>query len=298
MTLVVGRVLADGKILIKSDSKITDLTSVKNEPLCGALKSLILHPNVSVSFAGNVTYAEEALKLFYEQRIDGLKRLLDLLLIIHNKSNNGTDFVVATLENNKSIFYKVSNFKIESSNSSFWIGDSDAFSEYQELYHLNYKESSDVALSMKSAFRSLIQNPNFPSVDHFFIEMYSSRDVMPGDHVFLYEERFEADSGFFVNTVPANTKMPLAIGGASTGSYSISHFITLSPVYHGIGVYFEFGRFGAFFCPQLQLFKPIIIEDVDGQEFADKLKSDFGIPVRGFVIEKGSRIKLIDTRSI
>ncbi len=53
MTLVIARIIWN-EINIESDSRVTDERRVKKDPLCWVLKTLILHPVISLSYAGNI----------------------------------------------------------------------------------------------------------------------------------------------------------------------------------------------------------------------------------------------------
>lgn len=68
MTLIVSRI-ENRQMKIISDSKITDKNAVRNNPLAGNLKSFILSPQLSVSFAGKVYFAEKFLSLFFSKKI-------------------------------------------------------------------------------------------------------------------------------------------------------------------------------------------------------------------------------------
>ncbi|MFT5719987.1 MAG: hypothetical protein ACI9W6_000276 [Motiliproteus sp.] len=85
MTLVVARIDKEN-IFIESDSKITDERLVRSNPLCGLLKTFILHPFVSMSFAGNVVFAELELRKFFDEKIENVNVLLSMLRDINIES--------------------------------------------------------------------------------------------------------------------------------------------------------------------------------------------------------------------
>jgi len=49
------------------------------------------------------------------------------------------------------------------------------------------------------------------------------------------------------------------------------------------------------FCPQLS-FKGILLKDINERDFAEKIKTDFDIPLRGFIKMNNTAVQYIDTR--
>ena len=134
MTLVVARI-DEENIYIQSDSRITDDSSVRSDPLCGLLKTLILHPFVSVSFAGNVHFAEKAIQRFFDKGIEDVEVLLSMLREISIESDNTTDFIVAAINEGQPKLFKVTNGAVVRGFINTWIGDSDGFNQYQTEFH-------------------------------------------------------------------------------------------------------------------------------------------------------------------
>lgn len=148
MTLIVARIYKEN-IYIESDSKITDERLVRSDPLCGILKTLILHPFVSVSFAGNVNYAELAIKNFFKYAIDDVNVLLQMLLNINIESCNATDFIVATITDRTPRLFKISDGQVIDGAESAWIGDIKGFEIYQREFH-----SQKNTVSLKEKIRT------------------------------------------------------------------------------------------------------------------------------------------------
>ena len=105
MTLIVGRIF-DNDLFIESDTKITDELGIKNYPLLGSLKVVILHPFLCLAFAGRVSFAEEAIKKIFSRKKYTFLELIEILIkanIESIKSSEGnpdkqTQFVLSFIE--------------------------------------------------------------------------------------------------------------------------------------------------------------------------------------------------------
>lgn len=295
MTLVVARIVEDN-IFIESDSKITDERLVKNNPLCGLLKTFILHPFVSISFAGNIVFAELALKKVFEQKIEDVNVLLTMLSDINIESRNTTDFIVATIIGKIPKLYKVADGNVESNILNAWIGDVDGFQVYQKEYH-STQEHSEIKERMKSAFRAVIENSELETIGDFHISTSLNYEINPNHPVFLHDFKVNIDV-----TEPQLIKIEekgkfesVPLGTREGGSHGLSYLATASPDFHGVAIHFTHGNFGLLFCPQLS-FNGILLKDINGRDFVDKIKTDYDIPLRGFIKMNDSAIQYIDNR--
>ena len=66
MSLVICKNI-NNKIFIESDSRITVINAAREESFYGILKTIIFHPKISFSFAGNIYLAEKAIKEIFLQ---------------------------------------------------------------------------------------------------------------------------------------------------------------------------------------------------------------------------------------
>lgn len=303
MTLVVAR-LIDENICIQSDSRVTDPKLVNSNPLCGLLKTVMPHPFICLSFAGDVHFAEIAVQRsvdFAKQNFIGMKiitvdQLLDMLLDLNKVSKNSTDFIVGTIVGRKPKLFKISNGVIERDLLNAWIGDKQGFDCYQQEYH-----KLDNAMSpqerMRSAFRSVVDASSIKTIGDFHMSAGLDCKINPPHPVFVYRKNFE----FFVtekqeiNIVEKNKYYPLSLGTTEGGSHGISYLVTVSPEYHGVAIHFTHGNFGVLFCPQLN-FNGIIIRGVDGAQFVDRIKQQYNVPLQGFIKSSPTAFKLIDSR--
>ncbi|MCK5311852.1 MAG: hypothetical protein KAJ62_07075 [Desulfobacteraceae bacterium] len=297
MTLVVARIVEEN-IYIESDSKITDERLVRSDPLCGLLKTLILHPFICVSFAGNVHFAELALKKFFDQRIGDINILLSMLREINLESDNSTDFIVATILGRVPRLFKVSDGTVTKDIEHAWIGDHEGFEIYQKETH---SIDDDIPLKdkMQKAFRSVIDNSDLTTIGDFHISTSLNHKINPGHPVFLHDLKIEIDitEPQTIRFKKKSEPQPIPLGTTAGGSHGISYLNTVSPEFHGVAIHFTHGNFGVLFCPQLDL-KGIIINNVKGRDFVDKINYEFNIPLQGFIKMNDTAIQYVDTRNL
>ncbi len=298
MTLVVARIEGDN-IYIESDSKITDDRAVRSSPLCGLLKTLILHPFVSVSFAGNVHYAEQAINRFIQNnRFDNIYPLIQLLINANIESGNTVDFIVATINGRIPRLYKITNGILEQDISNAWIGDYDGFAVYQREF-ITQDESLDVKDRMRNSFGAVVKDSSIETIGDFHMSTSIDSDINPNHPVFLHSLKVEIEV-----TEPQTIEFEekgewraIPLGTTAGGSHGISYLVTVSPEFHGVAIHFTHGNFGVLFCPQIS-FNSITINNVNGNEFVDRIRDQYEIPLRGLIKTNDSSIQFIDNREL
>ncbi|MCB0462924.1 MAG: hypothetical protein R2816_10520 [Flavobacteriaceae bacterium] len=184
MTLIICRQIKE-KVYIVSDSKVTDKNAVRNNPLAGNLKSLILNPYLSLSFAGNVHYAEKILELFYSNRIGSLQQLVLSCLKANIESNDETDFIIASLQNGNAIIIKISNKTAQQNQQNAWIGNQLAFNKFQEYYHTDNSNKGE-SFKINKAFKSVIENEEIEDVADFCLSIETVYQENIKKHCFIY----------------------------------------------------------------------------------------------------------------
>ena len=161
MSLIVARKI-NNKLILVGDTKLTYPYKDKNSPKDGTIKSIIFNSTISVCFAGDVYYAEEALKeiaLNYD-----LENIKSTLLKWHLESEISTDFIIAVGCNEPHfITIKDGSITLE---EQCWIGSIDGFRKFQELYLSDYVHQYETGFSSQ-----VIQQP--ASKDEFFREQYN-----------------------------------------------------------------------------------------------------------------------------
>jgi hypothetical protein len=279
MTLVVARSL-ETQLRIISDTKITDANAIKSGPLYGALKAVIISPNITVCFAGNVGRGQKAIEDVYKLTADSglLERILAHLLDVHRAGQGDTDFVVASLGKSQGL-NRIADDTIEQGLKTCWIGDFDAFAVYQESFH-NVPEiggdevSNDYIIigKMSLAFQNLIAQGKVATVDGPEIAVMSTRDgfkYAPKAIVFPPSQ-----------SIPSGQWATVIFGTAVEGGYGYSIWTPLRAGIGAVGVYFHPGDLGALFYPALQP-APFIYSGVSQQVFQKAVSTQFGFDVEG-----------------
>lgn len=287
MTLVVGKI-AQGGIRIDSDSKITDPTiaSNRNNIFSGLLKTIILNPNLTISYAGGVETAQKAIERIYELKRFEINTIKKELLKINIESDYETDFLIGSLEN-QPLLYKIANGKIEITNTTFWIGDKDGFNLFQKEFHSNLKNSEPghIFSVHSTAFEKVIKSDKIESIGGFHITVHRTKLG------FEYMFKMELNMGQPTTMTVKNGSTIIPWGNATTGSFSSSYLKSDNPLNPAIGIHFPMGNFGTLYYPKKSR-EIVLIKNVNAFEFVDKIKSDFKIKLTG-VIKNGEMITRI-----
>jgi hypothetical protein len=133
MSLIVAR--QDGnQILIVSDTKLTypdhEIKDQKTNPSEGIIKTIILSDNQCISFAGEVVYAEQALKeIGYENESD---QIIRILTYYHKLSNYNTEFLYCM--GYPPLLFQIKENQYSSVTNSY-LGDKTAFEVFQRFMH-------------------------------------------------------------------------------------------------------------------------------------------------------------------
>ena len=167
MSLIVAK-KQNNQIYIVSDTKLTNPNNLNRIDLVApeefsAIKIVNINPFVSISFAGEISYAKQAIATC--RKLDNnINRILDYLLQTNITSNNATEFIVCI--NLPTFFiYEIKNSKITSTNST-WIGDIDGFNEFQKKFAESDKK--DILSKMEEALNAVIES-NVQGINGFLI---------------------------------------------------------------------------------------------------------------------------------
>ena len=291
MTLIICRQIKE-KIYIVSDSKVTDKNAVRNNPLTGNLKSLILNPYLSLSFAGNIHYAEKILELFYSNRIANLQQLVLQCLKANIESNNETDFIIASLENGNRIIIKISDKTAQQNQQNAWIGNQLAFNKFQEYYHTSNSDKKESS-KINKAFKSVIENEGIEDVADFCLSIETVYQENIKKHCFIYE--MSAEVSFRPGTITFSKDKQSQIipfGGPEKGAFLALYMRSFNLLKPAIAIHFPEGKFGVLFCPAINLNKAEIIKEADGEKFMDIIFEKYGINLEGLVAEDGNRLTM------
>tara|TARA_B100000929_G_scaffold259563_1_gene223400 strand:+ start:524 stop:1390 length:867 start_codon:yes stop_codon:yes gene_type:complete len=279
MTLIVGRI-TQGGIRVDSDSRITDRESVanRNDIFTGLLKTVIVNPKISVSYANGVDTAQIAINEIFKLEEINTKTVNDLLLKIHLDSKQDTDFLIASIEN-ETLLYKICKGKIEISNNVHWIGDVDGFNIYQKNFWPNLKNNDPKHISEvhSKAFIKAIEANEAETIGGFHITIHlTNRGYLE------YMEKGISYSGFHKTIKLKEGFTPLPLGNSQTGAFSECFLKSKNPFKPAIAIHYGIANFGVLFYPR-ESNKIIKIDNVNPFEFAKVIKEKYELELTGSV---------------
>lgn len=295
MSLIICKII-DDKIYIESDSRITDLNSGRKESIYGVIKTIILHPRISISYAGNIYSAEKAIKEIFDHNKITIDYLIETLSRHSNYSNN-LDFILCLLTGTTNAeIIRIRNSSVERNLRTAWIGDISGFELFQRNYHSLIASNKNELESLRDAFSSVVDSGTISTVGDFQISTHTIYSTT-GHRMFLYAEKFGVFSNEeqFINISGSDSPHKISFGSAQSGSYAVSYFVSIMPNHYAIGLYFTFGNYGVLFCPRIG-FEGIMFTQVSNTEFLRLVNEKYKIPLRGFILHDDGRMQLADMR--
>jgi hypothetical protein len=177
-----------------------------------------------------------------------------------------------------------------------WIGDAEGFGNYQCEFH-SLDNDLSIKDKMRTAFRSVIDNDDLKTIGDFHISTAINYEINPAHPVFLHGLNIEIEitEPQLIEIEKKEQPKPIPLGSRQGGSHGISYLSTASPNFHGVAVHFTHGEFGVLFCPQIS-FEGVILKNISGRNFVEKIKNDFDIPLRGFIKMNDTAVQYVDTR--
>jgi len=300
MSLIVAR--KDGnKLGIVSDTRLTfpyhETKGLKTSPLDGIVKTIILHENLCVSFAGELEHAELAFKEIKDSNEPNF--VLQALEKFHKLSSEKTEFLFCISKPQLTI-YEIKNGATNETNIA-WIGDKKAFDIFQKNMltpptkeeprqtnspststlktnqpaititemNLTFEVSPSSALLSKisSAMDGVIEDGNIDSVGGFKVNV-------------IYDNKFFYNG--YIKNYRSNVTMVgygaqvIGHGSASDGSYSIN-FIGGSSDFKSVALHVSQGKFGIVYNRiDNGLLRPSIF-NLDEVDFIDYLQDNFNL---------------------
>lgn len=294
MTLVVARI--EGlNLFIESDSKVSDPLMVQKSPVCSVIKTVILNPLVTLSYAGDVPLAEEVIRNFYIKGISNVEELIDLINDISEGSTLDTDFIIGAADGGSPRLFRIrNNCQVERDLTSTWIGDVEAYSKYQEVYH-SLEKNNPSYREMRVAISAVINSNKFESVGWFNVSVFLDHEVHVHP-VFAYDIGLNLDANVKQH-IPENTNTPLSVGSIEGGAYGVTFFASLSPKTIGLGIYFVHANLGILYYPKYSL-QGEIIKGKSPVDFIKTILGEYNMPLHGFYLDEQGRFKHIDARKL
>lgn len=277
---------SDTKVSIENgDDSVTGNNRIRLAPEEGVLKIHILNESLCVAFAGNVKICCEIINgIFYKKSNDG-KSIIQFIKDKLELLNDDSEFIVAYVKKHfEPRLFKIDKNKVEEG-KSFWIGNHEAFNEFQS-YFLDNKPSFSSLDKTVYAFREMIRNSKINSIGDFVIGAYYNKT----NTSFLYEEAMESNSGYAVTIVEENVKTTISEGTTEEGAFTVSNIVSNRINKPAICLYFQKGNLGYLYFPiskdNLEA-RPYVIQNVSLIELKRKVLEKFKIELIGFSMNLG-----------
>jgi hypothetical protein len=252
--------------------RITDPDATRSGFLHAALKIILVRPTLCVAYAGAVGVAVSSIKDVAREHLDdetASRRLLEA----HLKSGQHADFLLASLRPPALRVIKDGHVQ---ERESGWIGDHDAYAEYQQHYLAERWEPSSNFYASRAAEADLNVASRMGSAMYDVVfgayDLSASGDPNAGrprggshatvgeavvmvvpraeDGLFKYSEVSRAEASWRNEPLPPGLgAVPPDWGSAERGAFSYSILVPEQPGVGAIGLYFHEGRLGVLYAP-------------------------------------------------
>jgi hypothetical protein len=271
MTLIVARALP-GQIRMVGDTRITDRTAILRGAFMGALRHVILGPDMCFAFAGNVERGQQCLqKVAALYKADEpFEEMIELARTVHADSGGAADFLLGRLAAGASELTRIAGGEVERGLSFAWIGEEAAFTVYQEA-RAKIPRDPDGVPNLLKAFHHLLSAGEGARVDAPCLAIATLQGGL--------------------TYAPIGVLAPGARRGAAglwTSGSDGPGFTVLAPRQAGLGaiaVWFE-SRVGALFHPMRRA-DPIVYRNVSLDDFVRVLGLDLGMQTEEIGFDPG-----------
>lgn len=309
MTLIISKII-DGNIFVESDSKVTDPKGAFSDRFCSVLKTVILHPNICLSYAGTILYAEKAvsecIEFIKNNKQFNTLEILKILVKINIESGDETHFIVGSFSKDNLTHMKIAHGKVCTKNSGLlWTGSLEGYSLFEKEYGGLMESGKSELESLRGAFQKVIKSGVDEIVGHFQISVNINKEACPQQPIFLYVDKInlEMPEKQTIHFEKANEWKKLSLGTKEGGATGASYFTSRSPSLYGVAVHFVYEKCGILFCPQIgfmgNTFEKVqgeVFENVDGKEFLKLIKEKYNLPMMGFAKISDTSLQLISTQ--
>ena len=131
MTIVAARRFGQ-RIVVLSDTMISDASARADNILPGRLKSIVLNNTLTISYAGLSTQALDAIRAVYRNPPGSVHSVIEFLAATSEEFAGEIDFLVCSHEDSAKLF-KISGGKTFVGADFYWIGNATAVTELSQL---------------------------------------------------------------------------------------------------------------------------------------------------------------------
>lgn len=281
---------SDTKVsIINGDDSVTGDNKLRLNPNEGVLKVHIIHPAICLAFAGTV---KVCLNIIYDLCRKLPIRLNEILTFLQEsliEYDDDSEFILGSYYFEKLELYKIGNQGIEKGNS-FWIGNQDAFSEFQSYYNSDKRKKTSNDRFGKS-FDDLIRFSKIPTIGDFIISSYFRNS----HKCFVYEETLISTGGYGIIKVKANVPTSLSEGTVFEGAFTVTNLVSDRILRPAVCLYFQKAEIAYLYFPISNLVKsaiPIVIKDITIENLKVKVQKQYRINLIGMSLNLG-HIKVV-----
>lgn len=293
MSIIIAKI-DNNSCLFKSDTKVsidngdksvTGGNKLRLPPNEGVLKIHIPYKKICIAFAGTVSVCSDIIHNFCNKQPEKITDILQFLQQKLIEKNDDSAFIVGLVVNSKPILFKVDQKNIESGDS-FWIGEKDAFNEFQSIF-LNENSNKSLLDKFNFAFNEMIKNSNVPTIGDFTISAAFRKKY----ESFVYEETLESRSGYGKITIKESEKKILSEGTVQEGAFTTTNLISNDTAKQAVCIYFQKGGRAYLYFP-LSIInksaKPIQLSAQNIEELKKIVLEEYKIELIGFSFNLGN----------
>lgn len=260
MSLIVARALP-GQIRMVGDTRITDRASIQRGAFVGALRHVIVAPDLCFAFAGNFEKGQECLQkvaALYKNE-EPWEEMVEVARVVHEDSGGEAAFLLARLAKGDADLVRVARGEVESDLGFAWIGDDEAYSIYQEARDRTPRDPDGVPNLLK-AFAGLLNGTRSASVDAPCLAIATIQGRLAYAPIGVLDPETRRDANGMLKGAAGYAYTIMAPRDSSVGA---------------VAVWFD-NRLGALFHP-LRKADPLVYRNVSLDDFKRVLQLDFGL---------------------
>jgi hypothetical protein len=276
-------------VRLAADMRITDPNDRGPRGFLGAaLKVILLSPTLCIGYAGNHGAALGAIRQVASEEL-GADEARSLLLDAHLRSDPKADFLIASLRPSALIVVKEDRAKDVAAS---WIGDQEAFAEYQRFYHQqpfrppdDFYDSAEragdieIAARMGNGMEAVVHGASLV-IDG---ETQTLNRPEGGSHKTVGEAIvnvvLRAEDDLFKYSIFGRFTASL-YDSEVLGAFSYSALASAQPGVGVIGLYFDQARLGVLYAPLL-FDDPERYSSISREAFIERVHHVHGVSLQG-----------------
>jgi len=279
LSLVVAEATASGARIV-SDTRLL-YPSRPSAYKTGTLKTVVLHRDVTVGFAGDVGLGLGTIRGIASDLQHG-GTFDDVLSTVKYRTATDPDSVefIVAVEGKDWQLARIRQGHVEQGLSSAWIGDREAFERFQRARHApdplqafveaKVGPGPSALLRLGNAMQAVIEDPTVDTVDHFCVRVALQPDG------FQYLSSFFIYVGRDIQVQAGDDLINRMAQSVQEGGYTVSIVEPAEPGTPALGLSFPRAMIGMIFVP-LVYDDAQVLHDVSPNDFASVVRERFGV---------------------